>query len=95
MKYMKKPIVVEAFQYVGDLIYPAGGAYVPEWAITAYQNGILCYMSLEDEPPELYVRTLEGNLHVSEGDYIIRGIEGEMYPCKPDIFEETYARVDE
>lgn len=40
------------------------------------------------------VRTLEGELHVSEGDWIITGVKGEKYPCKPDIFEATYEPVD-
>lgn len=42
------------------------------------------------ECPELYIVTLEGNMHVSEGDYVIKGVNGEFYPCKPDIFEKTY-----
>lgn len=41
----------------------------------------------------LYIKTLEGTMFVSENDYIIRGINGECYPCKPDIFEKTYERV--
>ncbi len=40
--------------------------------------------------PELYIITLEGEMHVSEGDYVIKGVQGEFYPCKPDIFEQTY-----
>lgn len=44
-----------------------------------------------DEPPcELFIDTLEGTHHVSIGDYVIKGIKGELYPCKPDIFEESY-----
>lgn len=40
--------------------------------------------------PELYLITLEGEMHVSEGDYVIKGVQGEFYPCKPDIFKQTY-----
>lgn len=42
---------------------------------------------------ELYIYTLEGNLHASIGDYIIKGVNGKFYPCKPDIFEKTYELV--
>lgn len=87
MKYKKKPVVVEAFQYNGDL----NGKYqAPDWALEAYKKGILYYASRLDDQPELFIETLEGTHHVSVGDYIIRGIQGELYPCKPDIFSETY-----
>lgn len=43
---------------------------------------------------ELTINTLEGVMHASAGDYIITGVNGEMYPCKPDIFEKTYEKVD-
>lgn len=94
MKYIKKPVEIEAFQYDGDL-KSVDGWYVPEWAVKAFEEGILFYDSLnENEPPcELFIRTLEGNHHVSLNDYIIRGVQGELYPCKPDIFEETYEAV--
>ena len=59
--------------------------YVPFWAQEA------C-----DLPPcELYIETLEGTHHVSVGDYVIQGVNGELYPCKPDIFEKTYEEVKE
>lgn len=45
--------------------------------------------------PELYISTLEGVHHVSVGDYVIRGVNGELYPCKPDIFMKTYEEVSE
>ena len=88
MKYRKKPVVVEAFQFDGDLIDKNGTPYVPDWAIKAFEEGVLHY---DDELPwELLVKTLEGTMHVSVGDYVIRGVDGELYPCKPDIFEKTY-----
>ena len=43
----------------------------------------------------LHIKTLEGNHHVSVGDYVIKGVQGELYPCKPDIFEQTYELVEE
>lgn len=42
----------------------------------------------------LYIETLEGNMRAEEGDWIIRGVNGELYPCKPDIFEKTYELVN-
>ena len=44
---------------------------------------------------ELDIETLEGTMHASVGDYIITGVRGEQYPCKPDIFEQTYEPVEE
>lgn len=96
-KYRKKPVVVEAFQYDGDLIYSNGERYCPEWARDAFQNGTMYFDSLDcEEPPvELFIDTLEGKHHVSVGDFIIRGVHGELYPCKPDIFAKTYELVEE
>lgn len=95
MKYRKKPVVIEAFQYEGDLKDFNGKWYVPEWAKKAYENGTMYYDSMsEAEPPcELFIKTLEGVNHVSVSDYIICGVNGELYPCKPDIFEKTYEAV--
>lgn len=92
-KYRKKPVVVEAFQYDGDLIDINGNYYVPKWCVEADFDRILYYDEFEGHPGELFIRTLEGNHHVSIGDYIIRGVNGELYPCKPDIFEKTYEIV--
>lgn len=85
MKYKKKPVVVEAFQYDGDLKGADGKYYVPDWAAEAYEKGIMYY-----DLTELFINTLEGTHHVSVGDYIIHGIKDELYPCKPDIFVKTY-----
>lgn len=97
MRYRKKPVTVDAFQYDGDLIRSNGEWICPDWAKEAFQSGVLYYDSPNcDEPPtELYIATLEGIHHVSVGDYIIRGVAGELYPCKPDIFEQTYEVVEE
>lgn len=93
MKYRKKPVVIEAFQYDGDIV----NINAPEWAIAAINNGTMFYDSEDNEKPpcELFIRTLEGNHHVSIGDYIIQGINGELHPCKPDIFEKTYEAVEQ
>lgn len=88
MKYRKKPVVIEAFRYDGDMIDCAGAPYVPEWAINAVNDNTMYY-----DGPELFIRTLEGDHHVTVGDYIIKGVNGELYPCKPDIFEKTYEAI--
>lgn len=85
MKYKKKPVVVEAFQYDGDLKGADGKYYVPDWAAEAYEKGIMYY-----DLTELFINTLEGTHHVSVGDYIIQVVKGELYPCKQDIFVKTY-----
>lgn len=95
MKYRKKPVEIEAFQYDGDLMDSSGTYCVPDWAMKAFESHVMFYESLDgDSPPcELFINTLEGIHHVSVGDYIIKGIKGELYPCKPDIFEQTYELV--
>lgn len=90
MKYRKKPVVVEAFQYDGDLIDKNGKYYVPKWAIKAFEDGVIFF-----EGPEMFIKTLEGNHHVSYLDYVIQGVSNELYPCKPDIFEKTYELAGE
>jgi hypothetical protein len=74
--YRKKPVVIEAIRYRGDEDKHVARAFV-----TA---------PLDERPPGLAIQTLEGWLHVSPGDWIIKGVKGEFYPCKPDIFEATY-----
>lgn len=89
MKYRKKPVEVEAFQFDGDLINKYGEYYVPGWAEEAYKDGVMHCAGCGD----LCIKTLEGEHLVNVGDYIIRGVKGEIYPCKPDIFEATYEPV--
>lgn len=91
MKYRKKPVEIEAFKYDGDLKGRDGKYYCPTWAELAFENGTIFYGG--QPPVELYINTLEGTHHVSVGDYIIQGVKGELYPCKPDIFEATYETV--
>lgn len=87
-KYRKKPIEIDAFCYDGDLKNSDGEYYVPDWAVIAFETGVLFY-----DDTELYVKTLEGNMKADVGDYIIKGVKGELYPCKPDIFKQTYDEV--
>ena len=80
-KYRKKPVIVEAVIWTGNNIDE-----VKELAKNTVENIIFVNNNL-------YIETLEGNMNVSIGDYIIKGIEGEFYPCKPNIFKETYETV--
>lgn len=82
MKYRKKPVVIEAWQFNGE-----DGLRWPQW-LHDYQSvsGRVCYWL----SGKLFIPTLEGLMEASPGDWIIRGVLGEIYPCKPDIFEMTY-----
>ena len=86
-KYRKKPVVIDAVLYSGyngdRLVFDE----VPEWFTKAIGDYSLVF---DDSDKQLKVNTLEGEMIVSPGDYIIRGVKGEIYPCKPDIFEMTY-----
>lgn len=90
--YIKKPIAIEAFQYDGDLMDSDGRYYVPDWAVKSCEDGTMYYKP--DTPGELYIRTPDGEMYVPVGSYILRGVEGELYPCRQDIFEKTYESVD-
>lgn len=85
-KYRKKPVIVEAVRYDGT---PISAHNIIEWG---KKNGceIALQQSIEVIATPLIVSTLEGLMTANVGDYIIRGVAGEMYPCKPDIFAETY-----
>lgn len=85
MKYRKKPVIIDAFKYDRDLKGSDGNFYVPEWAVKAFEQEVIHF-----EDGEMFIETLEGTHHASVGDYIIKGVNGELYPCKPDIFEKTY-----
>lgn len=97
MKFRKKPVEIEAVQFTGHgqhdalLEWLAGhGLKVGEmptgswWRQVVTPNGMEC---------RLIIKTLEGDMEASPGDWIIRGVKGEFYPCKPDIFAATYDAV--
>lgn len=85
MRYKKKPVVIDAIQWDGS------------------EDGAINIASQEDFEGMLdfksggfdgfYIKTLEGLMQVSKDDYVIRGVKGEFYPCKPDIFELTYDKI--
>ncbi len=78
-KYKKKPVVIEAIQWNGS----------------NYKDiKDFCKKAVIDQNLTLVIETLEGDHYAKEGDYIIKGVNGEFYPCKPDIFEKTYEEVE-
>jgi hypothetical protein len=82
-RYRKKPVVIEAFPWSP----PGLPTVAPEWFHKAVRDGIVVD---RDHDHTLGIKTLEGWHTAMPGDWIIRGIKGELYPCKPDIFEATY-----
>ena len=80
-KYRKKLIVIEAMQFTGGNrkeIAKFVGKSFMEWT----------------SRPEIGIATIEGDMHAKPNDWIIKGVNGEFYPCKPDIFEKTYELVE-
>ncbi|AKU35420.1 phage protein [Lacticaseibacillus paracasei] len=83
MKYRKKPVEIEAVQFADD----------PDTLIKINDSLGLDPVNVSYEDPDnpvLKIPTLEGVITAQVGDYIVKGVHGEFYPCKPDIFEETY-----
>ena len=89
MKYRKKPVVVNAFKWTGDMFQNED----PEWLIEAIQEGKVYFSNIGANAVTMQIETLEGTHSANRGDYIIQGVKGELYPCKPDIFEMTYEEV--
>ena len=83
--YRKKPIKIEAFIWCGGM----NKQFISPYAALAFNDGTL----IENKDGTLTIKTLEGNMTASIGDAIIRGVNGEFYPCKPEIFEKTYEPV--
>lgn len=82
-KFRKKPVVIEAVQFWPNIPWPE---CVKSWSAEA---------AIPRDMSFGYIDTLEGKMHVQAGDWIITGVKGEQYPCKPDIFEATYEPVTE
>jgi len=81
MKYRKKPIIIDAIQYTDNA----------DEIIKFTNNKAMMVTGLS----YMVIPTLEGNHSASVGDWIIKGVKGEFYPCKPDIFDMTYEKVEE
>jgi hypothetical protein len=86
-KYRKKPVVVDAWYWQGTTLEQATSFLkargLPNWGM-GHRNGIT----------GIVIPTLEGDMVVEKGSWIIRGVKGEFYPCKPDIFQQTYEKVE-
>jgi len=80
MKYRKKPVVIEAFQWMRDA--------TPQWWRKRTD------LNINVSTGSVFIPTLEGTHEARPGDFIIQGVKGELYPCKPDIFEMTYEKVE-
>ncbi|HCT81184.1 MAG TPA: hypothetical protein DGT23_32365 [Micromonosporaceae bacterium] len=88
-QFRKKPVVIEAIR-VADALNAAANSWadLPEWLRADYERGAIVYAS-----DAIFISTLEGQMCANRDDWIIRGVKGELYPCKPDIFAATYEAV--
>jgi len=84
MKFRKKPVVIEAIRWVAGVNGPS-----------TEEIGRWCGGVYNVNRDVMIIPTLEGDHAATRGDWIIRGVKGEFYPCKPDIFEATYEAVEE
>lgn len=93
-RFRKRPVEIDAHQWTGDWealdAWLVSLGYEP-W-VSAADDGTAMWVD-DDDDRKLVIPTLEGDMTASPNDWIIRGIQGEFYPCKPDIFTETYEEV--
>jgi len=87
VKYRKKPVVIDAMQFTDN----ASGMDIALWVTTSDPETEVRWNS---DGSCLLIPTFEGIMRADSGDWIIRGVKGEFYPCKPDIFEATYEEVN-
>jgi len=87
MKYRKKPVVIEAFKLGID--------HIPTWFMNKVSLSEIVIHNIKSPTGYCEIKTLEGTMRGEHGDYIIKGVNNEIYPCKPDIFEKTYDAVTE
>lgn len=91
-RYRKKPVVIEAWRWTGEVTEELKGIVTKPPFVFSYKSKSL---NCNEVVLELTVETLDGTMIISAGDYIIRGVNGEYYPCNPDIFEKTYEKVED
>ncbi len=89
-KYRKKPVVIEAFEWTGD----SNQKEDPTWLVDKIKNNEVYFTEVGNSGVKLHIKTLEGIMTAEIGDYIIKGVNNEVYPCKPDIFHKTYEKVE-
>ena len=97
MKYKKKPVVIDAVQWTGEnhremFDFLTENAFDKESMKVSGEHFYIDHNKVEGG---LIIKTLEGEHLASIGDFIIRGVKGEYYPCKPDVFEQTYEKVED
>lgn len=97
MKFRKKPVVIDAVKVVyaeklgGGRLDCSPFSEMTDWLVAAAESGVLTESTKgARDYAVLNIKTLEGTMEATPGDWIIRGVKGELYPCKPDIFELTY-----
>jgi hypothetical protein len=92
--FSKKPVVIEAHQIDKAKTDTANGLLDwPDWLVAAWETPFEMVGSFYSIAGALCITTLEGVMTVSDGDWVIKGVKGELYPCKPDIFAATYEPV--
>lgn len=85
-KFRKKPVVIEAVKTLDVIVGSARSwSELPEWLKDEYEKGNIVFMA-----KKVNIKTLEGVMTADKDDWIIKCVNGELYPCKPDIFEKTY-----
>jgi len=89
-KYRKKPVEVEAVQFTGG---PDAAFIIVKWILDGGGRAYYETKGMDTVKGMIGIQTLEGRMYTTPGDFIIRGVQGEFYPCKPDIFEQTYEEV--
>lgn len=92
MRYRKKPVVIEAWQFCPKLLYGKWSCTEPPQWLSERAEAI--FTVDVDAVPIVEIKTLEGTMIANPEDWIIKGIKGELYPCKPDIFAATYEPVE-
>lgn len=95
-EYRKKPVVIEAFQMTKERRWD--NREWPDWLNQAWNTHGMSSLFIDPNDPErarLCVYTLNGPVHLAWGDWIIRGVQGELYPCEPDIFAATYEEASD
>lgn len=90
MKFRKKPVVIEAIQWVNT---PESFKLIKN--LNENKEKVVVRMGGDPNSDYLIIQTLEGGMKANLNDWIIRGVSGELYPCKPDIFEQTYEKVED
>ena len=89
MQYRKKPVVIEAVPVKEVIFQIEHNTMKEDWVEEGCASGTIIY----ELPGLVSVKTLEGTMAANREDWLIQGVKGEIYPCKPDIFEETYEAV--